>query len=416
MRYQYRDGRLHVDGTDLAEIAQAIGTPCYAYSRDAIETRWKAYQAGFGARAHRICYSVKANDNLSIIKLLNRLGSGFDIVSGGELERVLAAGGEAQNVVFSGVGKSRDEIDRAVEAGVGCINVESRAELERIALAAKKHDQIVAIAIRVNPDVDAETHPYIATGLKENKFGVPIAEARKLYHASAEDPWLKPVGIASHIGSQLVAVEPVVDAVQQLVTLAEELRAANIELEHIDVGGGLGIRYRDERPPEIGAFLEAICTHIPSDFQVIVEPGRSLIGEAGMLLTRVEYLKSTGVKNFVIVDAAMNDLIRPALYGAWHEVLPVSERNAGAGSAVCDIVGPVCETGDWLARGREMLAIPGELLVITAVGAYGFAMSSNYNARPHLPEVLVEAGGFRVIRARESIAAMLDNERNCLIP
>ena len=416
MRYQYRDGRLHVDGTDLGEIAATVGTPCYAYSRDAIETRWKAYEAGFGTRAHRICYSVKANGNLSIIKLLSGLGSGFDIVSGGELERVLAAGAKAQNVVFSGVGKSRDEIDRAIEAGVGCINVESRVELERIALAAKNYDRIVAIAIRVNPNVDAETHPYIATGLKESKFGVPIAEARDLYHASAEDPWLKPVGIASHIGSQLVAIEPVVGAVQELVTLAEELRAANIELEHIDVGGGLGIRYRDERPPEIGAFVDAICAHIPADFQVIVEPGRSLVGEAGMLLTRVEYLKSTGVKNYVIVDAAMNDLIRPALYDAWHEVLPVSEREAGAGTTVCDIVGPVCETGDWLARGREMHAVPGELLVITAVGAYGFVMSSNYNARPHPPEVLVESGGFSVIRGRESVAEMLDNERSCLIP
>lgn len=415
MRYQYRDGRLHLDGTDLAEIAAAVGTPCYAYSRDVIEARWKAYDAGFGGRAHRICYSVKANGNLSILKLLSRLGCGFDIVSSGELERVLAAGADAQDVVFSGVGKTTDEINRAIEAGVGCINVESPAELERIALAAKHYGQPVAIAIRVNPDVDAETHPYIATGLKESKFGIPIVEARDLYLASAEDPWLKPVGIASHIGSQMVAVEPMIDAVREVVWLAEELRAAHIELEHIDVGGGLGIRYRDERPPEIGAFLDAICAQVPAAFQIVVEPGRSLVGEAGMLITRVEYLKNTGVKDFVIVDAAMNDLIRPALYDAWHEVLPVTERNADAGSTVCDIVGPICETGDWLARGREIHAVPGELLVITAVGAYGFVMSSNYNARPHPPEVLIESERFTVIRKRESVAEMLENERNCLI-
>ena len=416
MRYQYHDGRLHVDGTDLAEVASAVGTPCYVYSRAAIESRWAAYTAGFGARTHRICYSVKANGNLSIIKLLSQLGSGFDIVSGGELERVLAAGAKARDVVFSGVGKSRGEIARAIEAGIGCINIESRDELERIAIAAKDYDQVVAIAIRVNPDVDAETHPYISTGLKESKFGVTIAEARDLYHTSAADPRLKPVGITSHIGSQLVAVEPVIDAVGQLVALAEELRGANIELEHIDIGGGLGVRYRDERPPEIDTFLEAVCACVPEHYTIVVEPGRSLVGEAGMLLTRVEYVKRTGVKNFVIADAAMNDLIRPALYDAWHDVLTVNEPEVGAGSLVCDVVGPVCETGDWLARERDLATVPGDLLAITAAGAYGFVMSSNYNARPRPAEVLIESGGFGVIRKRETLAAMLDNERNCLIP
>ena len=415
MRYQYRDGRLHVDGVDLTEIAEAVGTPCYVYSRDAIESRWRAYESGFGARAHQICYSVKANGNLSIIKLLSQLGSGFDIVSGGELERVLAAGATAQDTMFSGVGKSRAEIDRAIEAGVGCINVESRAELERVALAAKRFEQIVGFAIRVNPDVDAETHPYISTGLKQSKFGVPIAEARELYRASAEDRWLKSMGIASHIGSQLVAVDPVIDTVRELVQLAEELRGANIDLHHIDIGGGLGIRYSDENPPDIDVFLDAICAHIPERYAIVVEPGRSLVGEAGLLLTRIEYLKSTDEKNFVIVDAAMNDLIRPALYDAWHEVMPVSEPSADAALINCDIVGPVCESGDWLARGRELHAVPGQLLAVAAVGAYGFVMSSNYNARPHPPEVLVASEGFSVIRTRESVAGMLVNERDCLI-
>lgn len=414
MRHEYREGRLHVDGTDLAEIAAAVGTPCYVYSRVMIEARWRAYDVGFNGRDHRICYSVKANGNLSIIRLLSRLGAGFDIVSGGELERVLAAGAGGEDVVFSGVGKTRDEIARAIEVGVACINVESRTELERISTAAKAFDRPVSISVRVNPDIDPGSHPYISTGLRETKFGVPLAEVRDMYQAAAEDPWLKPIGIASHIGSQLVSVGPVVDAVRQIVELAEDLRGIGIALDHVDVGGGLGIRYRDERPPEIDAFLKAICAEIPAHYSVAVEPGRSLVGEAGLLLTRVEYLKRTAAKNFVIVDAAMNDLIRPALYDAWHNILPVTEKSAGDEALVCDLVGPVCETGDWLARHRELNAVPGDLLAIMGTGAYGFVMSSNYNARFRPPEVLIETGGFKLIRPRETVSGMLASERDCL--
>ena len=414
MRHEYREGRLHVDGTDLAEIAAAVGTPCYVYSRVMIEARWRAYDVGFNGRDHRICYSVKANGNLSIIRLLSRLGAGFDIVSGGELERVLAAGAGGEDVVFSGVGKTRDEIVRAIEVGVACINVESRTELERISTAAKAFDRPVPISVRVNPDIDPGSHPYISTGLRETKFGVPLAEVRDMYQAAAEDPWLKPIGIASHIGSQLVSVGPVVDAVRQIVELAEDLRGIGIALDHVDVGGGLGIRYRDERPPEIDAFLKAICAEIPAHYSVAVEPGRSLVGEAGLLLTRVEYLKRTAAKNFVIVDAAMNDLIRPALYDAWHDILPVTEKSAGDEALVCDLVGPVCETGDWLARHRELNAVPGDLLAIMGTGAYGFVMSSNYNARFRPPEVLIETGGFKLIRPRETVSGMLASERDCL--
>lgn len=414
MRHEYREGRLHVDGTDLAEIAAAVGTPCYVYSRVMIEARWRAYDVGFNGRDHRICYSVKANGNLSIIRLLSRLGAGFDIVSGGELERVLAAGAGGEDVVFSGVGKTRDEIARAIEVGVACINVESRTELERISTAAKAFDRPVSISVRVNPDIDPGSHPYISTGLRETKFGVPLAEVRDMYEAAAEDPWLKPIGIASHIGSQLVSVGPVVDAVRQIVELAEDLRGIGIALDHVDVGGGLGIRYRDERPPEIDAFLKAICAEIPAHYSVAVEPGRSLVGEAGLLLTRVEYLKRNAAKNFVIVDAAMNDLIRPALYDAWHNILPVTEKSAGDEALVCDLVGPVCETGDWLARHRELNAVPGDLLAVMGTGAYGFVMSSNYNARFRPPEVLIETGGFKLIRPRETVSGMLASERDCL--
>ncbi|MCZ6664305.1 MAG: diaminopimelate decarboxylase [Gammaproteobacteria bacterium] len=415
MRHDYREGRLHVDGTDLAEIAAAVGTPCYVYSRAMIEARWRAYDAGFSGRDHQIFYSVKANGNLSIIRLLSRLGAGFDIVSGGELERVLAAGARAEDVVFSGVGKTRDEIARAIEVGVACINVESRAELERISTAAKAFDRRASISVRVNPDIDPGTHPYISTGLRENKFGVPLGEVRDIYQAAADDPWLEPIGIASHIGSQLVSVGPVVDAARQIVELAEDLRAIGIELDHVDVGGGLGIRYSDERPPEIDAFVKAICAEIPAHYSVALEPGRSLVGEAGLLLTRVEYLKRTEAKNFVIVDAAMNDLIRPALYDAWHDILPVSEKSAGNEALVCDLVGPVCETGDWLARQRELNAAPGDLLAIMGTGAYGFVMTSNYNARLRPPEVLIDTDGFKIIRSRETVSGMLASEQDFLI-
>lgn len=415
MHYEYVGGSLHLEKVDLAGVAAALGTPCFVYSRDAIESRFDEYVTGFGGRRHKVCYSVKANGNLSIISLLSKLGSGFDIVSGGELERVLAADGSARNVVFSGVGKSRNEIDAAIGAEIGCINVESRAELERIAAAAEAHNKVVAIAIRVNPDVDPDTHPYVATGLKESKFGVPIDQVYDLYRVSADNKWLNPIGIACHIGSQLISADPVVDALTQVVEIAEKLRATNIDLQRIDVGGGLGIHYKDECPPTIKSFIESICTHVPERYEIVVEPGRSLVGESGLLLTRVEYLKTTTEKIFVIVDAGMNDLIRPALYNVWHNVLVINERNTTADAVVCDVVGPVCETGDWFARDRELRVAGGDLLALTEVGAYGFAMSSNYNSRPRPPEVLVEGERFTVIRPRESTMEMLAKERDCMI-
>ena len=413
---EYRNGVLHVDGVDLRSVVASVGTPCYVYSRRQLESNWRAYDQAFGDRRHRVHYAVKANDNLSVIRVLQKLGSGFDIVSGGELERVLAAGASAADVVFSGVGKSRAELVQAVRAGVVCINIESSAELARIGEVASELKSPVKLALRVNPDVDPKTHPYISTGLKENKFGVPLDEALALYRQIAAHPWLRAAGIASHIGSQLTNIEPVIEAVVQVVKLAETLRSEGIELEHIDVGGGLGICYQDETPPPIADLVAAVCAQIPARYTVMMEPGRSLIGAAGTLLTTVEYLKSTPVKTFAIVDAAMNDLMRPALYDAWHGVVPVVAAGDGETLVHCDVVGPVCESGDWLARARDLPVAPGRVLAILDAGAYGFAMTSNYNARPRPPEVLVEGDTFTVIRARESLADLTANERNHLIP
>ena len=415
MHRGYQDGALRIEGVDLGEVAAAFGTPCYVYSRAAIEARWHSYDQAFGTRAHRVCYAVKANDNLSILRLLHRLGSSFDIVSAGELERVLAAGAASAGVVFSGVAKSQVEIAQAIASGVACINVESAAELARIADCARDARRRAPIAIRVNPDVDAETHPYIATGLKENKFGVPLAQAHELYASAADHPWLQPLGIACHIGSQLTSVAPIQEAVGEVVALAEALRADGIELEHIDVGGGLGIPYRDESIPAIGELVAALCAAIPSTYTVVVEPGRSIVGEAGVLLTRVEYTKHTAARNFAIVDAGMNDLIRPALYEAWHEVLPVVQADAGSDGVSYDVVGPICETGDWLARGRSLHAPPGALLAIMDAGAYGFVMASNYNARPRAAEVMIDGAGYKLIRHRETIAELIANEKGHLI-
>lgn len=412
MNYEYRDGTLHVDGVDLRAVADAVGTPCYVYSRADIESRWRAYDGALAGRAHRVCYAVKANHNLSVLRLLARLGSGFDIVSAGELERVLAVGAPARDVVFAGVGKTEREIERALGAGVGCINVESAAEAERVGAVAERLGAVAPLAVRVNPDVDAGTHPYISTGLKENKFGVPADEARVIYEAAARSPSLRPVGIACHIGSQLVSAAPVVDAVRRVVALAESLRHDGIELAHVDVGGGLGVTYRDEQPPDIGAFAAALSAQVPEHYEVVLEPGRSLVAAAGVLVTRVEYVKQTAAKRFLVVDAAMNDLLRPALYQAWHAIRTVAERAPGA--VACDVVGPVCESGDWLARERYLDADAGDLLAIGDAGAYGHVMASNYNSRPRPPEVLLEDAGFRVIRPRETLEALLGPERACL--
>ena len=405
----YDQGRLTVDGVDLQAIAASVGTPTFVYSQAAIAERWRAYDGAFGGRKHQICYAVKANDNLSILKRLGELGAAFDIVSGGELSRVLAVDAEPGAIVFSGVGKTRAEIDTAIAAGVGCINIESETELRRVEAAASAHNVVLGIALRVNPDVDAKTHPYISTGLKENKFGVPIADAPQLYRRIQQSAHLTASGIACHIGSQLTTIAPVVDAVREVVNLAQVLSNDGIALEHIDVGGGLGISYQDETPPAIEQLISAICEVVPPEYTVVMEPGRSIVGKAGLLLTRVEYLKLTAAKNFVIVDAAMNDLLRPALYSAWHEVLTCNQSPA-AETMTADVVGPVCESGDWLARSRELAVTEGDLIAILDTGAYAAVMSSQYNARPRACEVLVENGDFRVIRERESHEAMMANE------
>ena len=414
VHYAYSNGSLHLDGVDLARIAADVGTPCYVYSQACIATQWHAYADAFGERDHHVCFAVKANSNLSILRLLSELGAGFDIVSVGELERVLTAGARPADVVFSGVGKTHAEIERAVDVGVGCLNLESANELERIADVASAHGAVVAVAVRVNPDVDAATHPYIATGLKSSKFGVAVAAAPRLFHRIAEHAYLMPLGIASHIGSQLMTLAPLVDAANDVVAMAEGLAADGIDLAHVDVGGGLGITYQDESPPAIAAYVAAMCNRVPARYTIVVEPGRSLVGRAGVLLTRVEYFKRGDEKNFAIVDAAMNDLIRPALYDAWHEVLEVAQPAAGDVAIVCDIVGPICESGDWLARGRPLTAGPGDALALTDVGAYGFVMASNYNSRPRPPEVVVNDGTFRLVRGRESVADLLGDEASHL--
>lgn len=397
-----RDGALHLESVSLADLAQACGTPCYVYSRAAIERAYRACDAAFGAHPHRVCYAVKANGNLAVLALLARLGAGFDVVSGGELARVLRAGADPARVVFSGVGKSAAELDAALAADIGCINVESAGELERLAAIAAARGQRARFALRVNPEVDARTHPYIATALADSKFGVPVADARALYARAATLPGLAAVGLACHIGSQLTDLAPLREAAGRMAELAATLRADGVALEHLDLGGGLGIAYRDEAVPDAAAWAGALLEPVAgSGLAIHVEPGRCIVGPAGVLLTRVEYLKPGPARGFAVVDAAMTELLRPALYGAWHAVAPVIERPESPQR--WDLVGPVCESGDWLARERDLALAPGDVLAICDAGAYGFAMASNYNARPRPPEVLVDGATWRVVRARESV-------------
>jgi diaminopimelate decarboxylase len=408
--FAYRDGVLHAEGVALTEIAARHGTPTYVYSRAAIEARWRAFDQGFARLPHLICYAVKANSNLAVLNVLARLGSGFDIVSVGELERVLRAGGDPGKVVFAGVGKREEEIARALEVGIRCFNVELAPELERINAVAQRMGVRAPVALRVNPDVDARTHPYIATGMKQNKFGIPGDEALAVYEYAAGLPNLKVVGIGCHIGSQLTEVAPFDDAVAKVLDLVNQLRARGVAIEHVDIGGGLGIQYRDEEPPAVDAYAEVICGRLAGQVkEVLMEPGRAIVGNAGVLLTRVEYVKQTPHKRFVIVDAAMNDLIRPALYEAWHDILGV-RRNSGAAPAECDVVGPVCETGDFLARDRSLAATQGDLLAVMSAGAYGFAMSSNYNARPRAAEVMVDGPQAHLVRQRETLDQLFTGE------
>jgi len=399
------DGDLHMEQVSLREIAEIYGTPCFVYSEGAITSAYQSFHDAFSMHPHRICYAVKANSNLAILQTLATLGSGFDIVSGGELARVLKAGGDPGSVVFSGVGKQDWEILSALEHQIGCFNVESASELHRIARLAAGVNAIAPISIRVNPDVDPNTHPYIATGMKENKFGVSVDEAITLYQEATGLSSLKIVGIDCHIGSQITELRPFLDALTRVLSLVDELEAQAITLQHIDLGGGIGVQYRDEVPIEIGDFASAIGQAMSGRPQSLMfEPGRMIVANAGVLLTTVNTLKGNDEKNFAVVDAAMNDLIRPALYSAWQEVTPVTLKEDGAVPEInWDIVGPVCETGDFLAKDRMLSLEEDDLLAILSAGAYGFVMSSNYNSRPRSAEVLVSDSQHYCVRKRESI-------------
>lgn len=408
--FEYRDGRLYAEAVPLSRIAEALGTPTYVYSRATLERHWRAFDAAFGAHPHLICYAVKANSNLAVLNLLARLGSGFDIVSGGELERVLRAGGDPARVVFSGVGKRAEEMRRALEVGIRCFNVESEPELERLNRVAAELGCVAPVSLRVNPDVDANTHPYISTGLKENKFGIDIARAEQVYRRAAELPNLRVTGIDCHIGSQLTGLAPFLDALDRVLALAQRLQAAGIAIRHLDLGGGLGVRYRDETPPAPGEYVRALFERLGgSGYEILLEPGRAIAANAGVLLTRVEYLKTSEHKNFAVVDAAMNDLMRPALYGAWQEILPV-EKRTDAEPRLYDVVGPVCETGDFLGKARELALREGDLLAVHSAGAYGFTMSSNYNTRPRAAEVMVDGERWHLVRPRESLEQLMAGE------
>ena len=399
-------GELCVDGLRLCDIAAEFGTPAYIYSWPAIEARYREMEAALAVVRGQIRYAVKANGSLAILSRLARLGAGFDIVSGGELERVMRSGGSPAKVVFSGVGKSTVEIDFAIKAGIECFNVESASELTRIEARARLLGRRAPVSVRVNPDVDPGTHPYIATGLKHSKFGVPASVALDLYTCAAESDALSVVGIDCHIGSQITAAAPFAIALERLLELAAKLAGQGIDVRHIDIGGGFGVRYQDEEPFDLKGFADTLASQLANtDLAVLVEPGRSLVADAGILLTRIEYLKAAGERQFAVVDAAMNDLIRPALYDAWHGVERVGD---GAGErALWDIVGPVCESGDFLAHERNLELAEGDLLAIRSAGAYGFSQSSNYNTRPRPPEVLVEDGQTVLARRRETAADLL---------
>jgi len=437
--FHYRGDALHAEQVPLANIAAQFGTPCYVYSRAALTDSYKQFDNALHGREHLICYAVKANSNLAILNIFARLGAGFDIVSGGELQRVLAAGGDARKVVFSGVGKRVAEMRMALEAGILCFNVESAAELERLNEMAGSMGKVAPVSLRVNPDVDAKTHPYISTGLKQNKFGVAYGEAIALYCKARGLPNLRITGMDCHIGSQLTEVSPFVAAAEKILALVDALAAEGIRLEHLDLGGGLGICYRDETPPAIADYVAALLGVLRGRSEkLILEPGRALVGNAGVLLTRVEYLKHGEEKNFAIVDAAMNDLMRPALYDAYHEILPVCRQPSPQPSPVCggggerevgqagilskdknsqiqsliyEVVGPICETGDFIGHARNLAIAPQSLLAVLSAGAYGMSMSSNYNTRPRAAEIVVDASAVYPVRERETIAQLYAGEK-----
>jgi len=413
-----RNGELHAEQVPLSTIAAEYDTPCYVYSRTAIEAAWLTLDTALADHPHQICYAVKANSNLAVLDLLARLGSGFDVVSGGELTRVIAAGGDPARVVFSGVAKTDAELRQALTVGVSCINIESGDEIIRVARIAAELGMIAPVALRVNPDVDAKTHPYISTGLKENKFGVPINAAAALYQQLANAPSLNPIGIDCHIGSQLTNLEPLTDAIDRLLNLVDELKHQGIELDHIDVGGGLGIRYQDEQPPSLDQYAQQLLARFAGRREtLVVEPGRSLVGNAGVLLTRIIGLKPAGAQsdetNFALVDAAMNDLQRPSLYNAWHQIQPVVPLPDSAQEQVWDVVGPICESGDFLGKQRLLALETDDLLAVMSCGAYGFTMASNYNSRPRAAEIFVEGDNHYPVRARETIEQLFELD-SCL--
>lgn len=409
--FTYRENQLFVENVAIDTIVKKHGSPCYIYSRATLERHWNAFNNAFGTHSHLICYAVKANSNLGVLNVLARLGSGFDIVSIGELERVLKAGGDAKKVVFSGVGKREDEIRAALKIGIRCFNIEVMGELERINQVAGDLGVKAPVSFRVNPDVDAQTHPYISTGLKENKFGIAIEDALEAYQTAAALPHIEIVGVDCHIGSQLTQTRPFLDALDKVLLLIDKLREHGITLKHLDLGGGLGICYRDEQPPEPADYITALLARLgDTSLEIMLEPGRAIVGNAGILVTRVEYLKPTEHKNFAIVDAAMNDLVRPALYGAWQEIIPV-KKDSTAPELVWDIVGPVCETGDFLGKERALKLSQNDLLAVRSSGAYGFTMSSNYNSRPRVVEVMVDNDQIHVVRERETLAQLWQGER-----
>jgi len=409
--FNYKNGELFAEDVAINKIASMHGTPCYVYSHATFERHWRAFNDAFGDHPHLICYSVKANSNIAILNLLARLGSGFDIVSIGELERVLKAGGDPAKVVFSGVGKRADEMQRALEVGIRCFNVESEDELERLNEVAGSINKKAAISIRVNPDVDAKTHPYISTGLKENKFGIDINTVEPVYLRAAKMPNIEVTGIDCHIGSQLTDISPFMDALERLIALADRLKEQGITIHHLDLGGGLGVRYKDENPPLPSDYTaQLFANEKVKDYEILIEPGRAIAANAAILVTQVEYLKHGDDKSFAIVDAAMNDLIRPALYQAWQEIIPVNENANSNELKTYDIVGPICETGDFLGKDRKLSLSQGDLLAVRSAGAYGFTMASNYNTRPKVAEILVDGDKAHVIRKRETVQQLFENE------
>ena len=409
MAFHYQQSEFYCEDVPLKDIAARYGTPLYVYSRDAIERAYASYTSALAQHDHLICYAVKANSNLAVLQVLVEMGSGFDIVSVGELERVIEAGGDPGSIVFSGVCKSPDEMARALELGIKCFNVESSAELSALNDVAAGLGTVAPVSLRVNPDVDAKTHPYISTGLKENKFGVDMSEALDLYQQAKDLPGINPIGIDCHIGSQLTEVEPFCEALDRLLALLDQLGEAGIEIKHLDIGGGLGVQYRDESIPAVDDYIDALITRLGDrTLTLVFEPGRSIVAMAGVLLTQVNYLKTTPYRNFALVDAGMNDMLRPSLYNAWQDIVPVTRREGA--TTTWDIVGPVCETGDFLGKDRALNLAQQDILAVTGAGAYGFVMASNYNTRPRPAEVMVDRHQTFQIRERETVATLWASE------